>query len=295
MAGIYQRLGVGTRGSADLMAYITRPTATRGSVDALAFQAVPPMVPVGPEYGSVREALVEWARQRAEEEAVRRRTGGGRTRSFYWVTLSHHAPVPGEVALAMAAEYLAVGFPLCPAVAALHLDTAHVHTHLWIDARQYDGRKVTIGRARFERLTVFWGDIYGRQHGWEVVREHERRLAETRAWRREYALARRMGREAPPVPERDVRRGAERFVERERRRYGDEGGVGNDQRAVAGGDRMLTDGEYALDRASRAADRAAGAIDGLDRALGALHRAADRERMIGRWIEMDTDSARRAR
>jgi hypothetical protein len=54
------------------------------------------------------------------------------------------------------------------------------HVHVWIDARQIDGKKIQLARQQHRSLDVSWNHIYSRETGIDP-HEHERKQEETRA------------------------------------------------------------------------------------------------------------------
>ena len=101
-------------------------------------------------------------------------------------------------------------FPIGTRDRLLHRDTAHLHAHIWLDARQTDGRKVHLGWRGYRTLDEVWNRLYAQALG-QDERTHLQKKEETRAYRRHC-------REGTPGvrPTRAARRGIRRCLPRTR-------------------------------------------------------------------------------
>ena len=288
MGGVFVRVAVGRRGaSAANVRYITRGPATGRDEGAILARHYPEYVLDGRDYGELRGNLEAYAHQREEDELGRRRGDDGEQRTHYRVILSCEKRLDTARARELADEYLGRTFPDARALAAVHQDTDHTHVHIHLQARDIQDRKLHFDDERYRDLDRAWAEIYGREVGRDLIREHQGRKEETRTWRRDYAEARLAGREPPPAPDRDDRRpGLVAARSRERRNHGDdEARDRGPQRAITSDDRDAAGGGGAAPDGERLLERAAGAADRLERDLGdvlsaaeAVLRARDRDR-----------------
>lgn len=295
MGGVFVRVAVGRRGgSAANVRYITRGPATRRDEGAILARHYPEYVLDARDYGELRGNLEAYARQCEEDEQGRRRGGDGEPRSHYRVILSCEDRLDTARARELADEYLDRTFPDARALAVVHQDTDHTHVHIHLQARDIHDRKLYFGDQRYRDLDRAWAEIYGRETGRDLAREHLARKEETRAWRRDYAEARLAGREPPRAPDRaDRRQGRDEARSREGRGYGaDEAGAGGLERAAAGDDRDATGGDRAAPGGERLLERAARAADRLERDIGDVLSTTE---AVLRELERDREHSGRAR
>ncbi len=175
------------------MRYITRPTAVRDGREGLLVVRLD--IAEVQSFPLLRASLIAWAQTREAMEHLTTRQGAQRGRTHYRATLGFERDIGTADALRLVGEWLDVALPLASAVAAVHRDTARLHVHLWIDARQVDGRKIDLSARAWRQLDETWNRIYCRALGLDE-REH---LA--KKWSTERAKQlRRQGREvALPV------------------------------------------------------------------------------------------------
>ena len=141
-------------------------------------------------YEEARENLAAYADVRESEE---------RGRSHYRVRVSFERDVePGRIQ-AMAKEWLKETFPKARAAVFVHSDTGHRHAHIWIEARQTDGRKIDLSPRQFRQLDEKWNRLYSKEMG-RPEREHLDKKAETFTYKRAVARG-----EKTRKPERAVR------------------------------------------------------------------------------------------
>jgi hypothetical protein len=127
---------------------------------------------------------------------------GGRT--HYRMILSFDVPATNTQIRELSNEFLEQTFPKAMALAAIHRDTEHPHVHIYIHARQIDGRKVQLRNDQYRTIDEKWSKIYGEFAGDRSVHaDHIRKKEETRDWKRAAAIAYRNGQPIPPKPERD--------------------------------------------------------------------------------------------
>jgi hypothetical protein len=285
--GVYCHFTIGSAGAASANArYITREGGTGGHADALHFHNYPEYAKAGRSYTEQRRNIIEYNRQREEDELTRPRRGGGQTRTHYRCKLSFEGKITTERAREMAKEYLERNFPTAQALAAVHQDTAHTHVHINIQARGTDDKKLNLSEQKFRNLDSAWARLYGREFGQEKMREHEQKKQQMREWKREYAQAKARGEEvSKPAPERaDRPLSTPEHREREARNYGyDQTRTGRDQRGVTNRDQPATRGERAIDDHARQRDRteqaARGALQQTERVRDGAH---EQERDVGR-------------
>lgn len=183
-AGTFIRFRTGTTGaSAKHVAYITRERAVVERERGIFLYQLPEHVRAAGDYDELRQTLTAYADVREDSEIARHKARG-EARTHYRVTASFERDVPTEKALGMAKEWLEREFPRARGFAAVHRDTGQTHVHVWIDARQIDGKKVQLSRAQHRSLDVSWNRIYSREMGRDP-REHERKKEQTREAKRE--------------------------------------------------------------------------------------------------------------
>ena len=151
--GIYFRLSVGRAGTSAANArYIIRLSATGSDARAIHLHNYPAFVAQARGFAEMRERVVEYNRQREQDELRRPRRGGsGEVRTHYRCRMSFEGKVDTEKALALAAEYLEKSFPNARAVACVHQDTAHTHVHINLEARQVNSYKIDINPSTYRR------------------------------------------------------------------------------------------------------------------------------------------------
>jgi hypothetical protein len=241
------------------MRYITRPTAVRDAREGLLLVRLD--VADIQSFPLLRASLIAWAQTREAMEHLTPHRGAQRGRTHYQATLGFERDIGTADALRLVGEWFDVALPKASAVAAAHRDTARLHVHLWIDARQVDGRKIDLSARAWRQLDETWNRIYCRALGLDE-REH---LA--KKWSTERAKQlRRQGREvALPVRKgksyyrhRDIRGsiyskedcGRQRTTETARTPS-----IGRPAQVGAGGDQRAASSEYRGPSESRGAAR----------------------------------------
>jgi len=127
---------------------------------------------------------------------------GGRT--HYRVILSFDVPATNSKIRDLTNQFLKETFPKAIAFGAIHRDTEHPHVHLFLHARQVDGKKIYLSRQEYASIDEKWAKIYSEFSGERSVYvQHLRKKEETKQWKIAAAEAYRKGETIPPKPERD--------------------------------------------------------------------------------------------
>ena len=127
---------------------------------------------------------------------------GGRT--HYRVILSFDVPATNSQIRDLTNEFLKETFPKAIAFGAIHRDTEHPHVHLYLHARQIDGRKIYLGKDQYRSIDEKWAKIYSEFAGERSVYiQHLRKKEETKQWKIAAGEAYKKGEPLPPKPERD--------------------------------------------------------------------------------------------
>jgi MobA/VirD2-like, nuclease domain len=152
-------------------------------------------------------------RQRLEEKVAKLRAyfagkeqfekaKGGRT--HYRVILSFDVPATNSQIRDLTNQFLKETFPIAIAFGAIHRDTEHPHVHLYLHARQIDGRKIYLAKNEYASIDEKWAKVYSEFAGdRSVFVQHLRKKEETTEWKKAAAEAYRKGEPIPPKPERD--------------------------------------------------------------------------------------------
>ena len=137
----------------------------------------------------------------ASLEDYERRKGG---RTHYRIVLSFDVPATNEQIRDMTNKFLEQTFPKAIAFGAIHRDTDHPHVHLYLNSRQFDGRRIQLKNNEFKTIDEKWASIYSQFAGDKsVYLEYLKKKEETRQWKIAAAEAYRKGEPIPPKPERD--------------------------------------------------------------------------------------------
>lgn len=263
--------------SGDNVRYITRETATEGSDKGIHLHNTEELR--GQNYIETRANVIANALARQDDELSRPQRGGGETRTHYRCIVSWDRKEETEKAITQVKEFLSERFPNARAVAAVHQDTQHTHAHIWIDARQVDGKKIHLDRQEFRRLDDAWARTYGKHYGKEYERGHLAKKAETRS----YKQARAQGAEHEK-PERAGRvTKPKEHANRERRNYGvDESRSGRNQPTASGREQAAAPGERKTEQLTRLLDRATDAARGALQQVERLRDLAVQRSRTGR-------------
>jgi hypothetical protein len=152
--GSFLRFRTGTTGASGRhVAYITRERAVIDREQAILLYQLPEHVRAAADYQELRQTLIAYADTREEIE-VAQHSARGKPRTHYRVLASFERDVSNEQALGMAKEWLDREFPRARAFAVVHRDTEQTHVHVWIDARQIDGKKIQLARQQHRSLDL---------------------------------------------------------------------------------------------------------------------------------------------
>jgi len=247
----------------------------------------------------LREA-VRWAKAEEQEELHRYR-GHGKPRTHYRVLLSFEADLSNMRALTLVKDWLDAVLPEARACAFLHRNTAHLHAHLWIAARQINGKKINLNARAYRQLDEHWNRLYSEAFGRDV-QEHLTKKWQTQA----YKQLKRAGQTVEKPERAEHSWTPAHFTERERERIGateddrDQSRVRADQsqtareahttetaeRRVARGERAVTRETHAVKRTVDAAEQAVSEAEQLHQEA---QRVAEREHELRRTVEPDRE------
>lgn len=214
------------------------------------------------------------------------------------MTVSFERDIETQRAKGMVNEWLEKVAPNARAATFFHRDTDDFHGHIWIDARQIDGKKIDLAPRNYKRLDEEWNKIYCRELGRDE-REHLDKKAETR----EYKRAMAQGEERPP-PERAETSARETYAEREQRNAGtrlyDEAGVERHQPTATESatdgisrEHAASIGERELERFAQNSQRATGVVERTVSEVAGLRdavaRVGGRERSVDRNTDRGSD------
>lgn len=250
--------------SGDNARYITRETATEGDDRGLYLHNTDELR--GQNYLETRANVIANAFARQDEELSQPQRGGGETRTHYRCIVSWDRKEETEKAVGQVKEFLSEKFPDSRAVAAIHQDTEHTHAHIWIDARQMDGKKIHLDRQEYRKLDDGWARTYAKHYGKEYERAHLEKKAETQSYKK--ARAQGAKQERPQRAGRVTK--PQDHANRERRNYGvDENRSGRNQPTASGREQAAAPGERKTDQLThqldRTTDAARGALQQVER------------------------------
>ena len=242
-------IGSGEQGaSTRLLRYIAHPQAVRDGAEGVWVKAFPVALLEAP-YPILTQHLLQMARWMEQEEIIGHR-GRGEVRTHYQAILSFEEAVTTTQAKSMLSLWMETAFPKAQAAAFLHRNTRHLHIHVWIGARQIDGKKINLSARAFRQLDEHWNRIYSQAMNRDE-REHLLKKSQTERFKH----LRREGKEAGV--QRPVRVGDNwtpaLFNERERERL-----KGNQKQTEANHDRDESRTGECQSRATRHASDSAG-------------------------------------
>jgi len=165
--------------------YIANRQAVRDGREGVWLQGFPDLLMEAP-YVVLVQHLCDWAHWLEQEEIIRHR-GKGEVRTYYQAILSFEVSLPSTQTKSLLAEWMQATFPLAQAAAFLHRNTQHLHSHVWIAARQTDGRKINLSARAYRQIDERWNWIYSQALNRDV-REHLLKKGQTerfKALRRE--------------------------------------------------------------------------------------------------------------
>jgi hypothetical protein len=183
--GTSMHFRVGTKGASGMhVGYITRERAVLDREAGLHFHNMPEQVRKARDYAELRGNLEAHATAREDAELAAHRSRG-EPRTHYRAMLSFERDVSTGKALGMAGEWMQREFPQGRGFAVVHRDTEHMHVHVWLDARQVNGRKVQLSERQFKNLDSAWNRIYSREMGRDP-HEYELKKEQTREAKRQH-------------------------------------------------------------------------------------------------------------
>lgn len=232
----------GTKGaSGKHVSYMTRESAC----DSISFHNLDEL-DAEDQYEKRVNAL-SYAHNREEEET----TG----RSHYRVVLSWDREEETEKAREMTHEFLEEKFKDARAIVAIHQDTEHTHAHVWLDARQEDGRKIHSPKNHINDISKSWQNKYDR----EYQTNYEKEFATKREETRQYKEAKHKGLEAEK-PDR-VKIQSDDYRKKDERDAGikingtEQKGLGRNQRFTEERERISKEAERTTATANQQFDR----------------------------------------
>ena len=268
--------------SARHLRYIARPLAhpagLKRAEEGRWFQHLPSEITTVQASSQIAGRLSHYAHILEKEERKKHKSRG-LPRIYYRTKLSFESVLPLAQLREMVSEWVQVTFPLASVAVFFHGDTDHLHAHLWIAARQINGKKINLDARTYRQLDERWNQLYARAFGRDE-REHLLKKGETERFKQLWREGRDRTLLAKPERVGD-RWHPSRFNELERKRLGDrdereQSGTGTDQHSVAGAIDP-TEGrageyprsEWTADRLTRTLERTVG---DAERALLETHR-----------------------
>lgn len=275
--------------------YITRESATKGDERGVYLHNADELR--GADYRETRANVTAYASARQDAELTqRRRGGGGEARTHYRCVVSWERKEETDKAREQVREYLNESFANARAVATIHQDTEHTHAHIWIDARQIDGKKVHLDAQAYRRLDEAWARTYARHYGREYERDHLAKKRETRS----YKAARAKGeqRAKPTRAERVIN--TKEYKAREKRNYGadkeragrDQSNASERQYAAARGERATNDATGEREYVESRAGAREGTATAGERALNEYARQSERTEQAARGALREAERVR---
>ena len=265
---------------------MARTEAVRDGNDGIALRNLPGEVTERADNADRLAALYRYARNQERGELLRHRSRGI-CRTHYTAKLSFESSLDIVEVKRMALSWLETVLPEARAVVFFHRNTAHLHAHVWIEARQTDGRKINLSARAYRQLDEAWNRLYAAALGRDE-NDHLHKKWETEA----YKAMRRQGREVTR-PERVAHQWEPAFFnERERERLGinreekydgHESGIGGNQPAASGDHKTPERGERVAPHSELSVDRVAGLLDAADR---------DADRAVSEARALHEDAAR---
>lgn len=244
--------------------YIANRQAVRDGKEGAWLQGFPELLLDAP-YVVMVQHLCDWAHWLEQEEAIRYR-GWGNGRTHYQAILSFETALSNAKVKSMLSTWMQQAFPLAQAAGFLHRNTQHLHAHLWIAARQTDGRKINLSARAFRQIDEKWNAVYAEALNRDV-REHLLKKGQTKRYKQlcRAGKAREM---EPPLRAEHLWQPA-LFTDRERHRLEEalydshQTRTGRDQSTPSGssypgkaGEQITSLGEPAVTKASSAVQEA---------------------------------------
>jgi hypothetical protein len=268
--------------SAENVNYITRETALESNHDAIYLHNLSEFR--GEDLRETRTNLSAYAMTRLSEEKHTSRTGAGQTRTHYRCVVSFDRKESTEKAQRLTAEFLQKYFPQTRAVSAIHQDTAHTHAHIWIDARQLNGKKIDLDNKIYKRIDTAWAKVYAKEYGKEYAQIHAAKKLETQNYKRDKAQG--IKSEKPERQQKKID-----YRQRDYNNYGiDKEGIRGNQPDLAITNPALDQAEQPPTRTEREFRETVSSVTELHRSFEGLGRGRQNELQPNQ--ELDTDRGR---
>ncbi len=292
--GSFCRFTVGTGepgASAKHLRYIASPQAVKDGREGVWLGGFPPLLGEA-SYSVLVGHLCSWAQWCEGEEFIiglRKYHQTRKVRTHYTAILSFETPISTPQAKEMLTLWMERAFPKAQSAAFLHRNTRHLHLHVWIAARQTDGKKINLSSRAFRQLDETWNRIYSEALN-RNEREHLLKKGETERWKQLRREGKALELEKPERvahhwnPLEFNERERERLGAGERERYDvNETGVGEDQRRVTTGvgrgegrDRGTEARDPSVEETLRQEQKAVGEAQRTVLELARLHREVER-------------------
>jgi hypothetical protein len=261
--------------------YITREKAAQGRIWT---RNLPDHATEGETRKEQIDNLKEYARQREEDELEKSRTGSGQTRTHYRAIYSFDREVTDEQAQKMIDEHLNKNFPDARCVAAIHRDTDHTHSHIWLEARDANEKKINISNKQYKTLDDDFARTCAKElQDRSLYDNHINKKNQTQAWKREAYEARERGEATPQKPTRAAD-GRNQITERRTMHARQYGATEYDEKGTRRNQRRSTNGKQEIDRSVKTSEQAAQATNNTNREIeneaSRLREAA--KEMVGR-------------
>jgi len=202
-------------------------------------------------------------------------------RTHYRVTLSWDREEETEKAREMTHEFLQENFKDARAVVAIHQDTEHTHAHVWVDARQENGKKIHSEKNHINELSRSWQNQYDRQY----QTSYEKEFAAKREESRQYREDRHNGKESEKPGRAQMT--SEQFREKDQRDAGvktnviDQERTGNNQRPFEVRNSNVKEAEQTVDRSHQQLEQGERAVSRVEQAAsGAIRETKELRRSV---------------
>jgi hypothetical protein len=152
------------------------------------------------ELQEARTNAIAYAHTREDVELAKAKQPNART--HYRLILTWDRKENSDKCSEMAERFLEKNFDKARAIIAVHQDTEHTHAHVWIDARQTDGKKINLRGNSFKTIDEKWAKQFDEEYATAYTPELKRKKSETAQWKKDVKAAKAAGVEPPPKPER---------------------------------------------------------------------------------------------
>lgn len=147
------------------MLYISRASAVLEGSHGCVLRNLPDVITYPASFRELRANLetFAWARERSELTEHRRLGRSGEPRTHYRCVLSFERDLPTASIARLVMDWLDEAVPNAVSCAFVHRNTEHVHVHVWIDARGFDGKKLNFSYHQWRSISQSWDRIYCRE------------------------------------------------------------------------------------------------------------------------------------